>query len=97
MMKLTPGILLRRNDWPETKKSILYQEFKVVNLCILVIRVPWFSFPNMISFYDSTKIPKIISKKSFSHIWQPSNIYGNPATFNKRECNREHLHPKHFN
>ena len=36
-------------------------------------------------------------KRVSSHIWQPSNIYGNPATFNKRERNHERLHPKHFN
>jgi len=40
---------------------------------------------------------KLFGKRVSSHIWQPSNIYGNPATFNKRERNRERLHPKPFN
>ncbi len=32
-------------------------------------------------------------KRVSSHIWQTSNIYGNPATFNKRKRNRERPHP----
>jgi len=39
----------------------------------------------------------LFRKRVSSHIWQPSNIYGNPATFNKRERNHERLHPKPFN
>jgi len=36
-------------------------------------------------------LPSIFCKRVSSH------IYGNPATFNKRERNRERHHPKPFN
>jgi len=46
---------------------------------------------------NKLRILVFFRKRVSSHIWQLSNIYGNPATFNKRERNRERIHPKNFN
>jgi len=46
----------------------------------------------ILAFYQ-----KEFRKRVSSHIWQPSNIFCNPAIFNERERNRKRLHPKPLN